>query len=61
MNDYQKVLDVIHSCKTSAQNNVAYAMVLNYEKKYPHNNILSTELHYHCELNLIEIMTRACV
>jgi len=38
MSDYSKACDVISSCKTSAQNNNAFAYVLLYEKELNRRN-----------------------
>lgn len=56
MSDYWKTVQVIKSCKTSAQNNVAYKMIMLYERKYPQNNGLAENLYELCDENLSEIM-----
>ena len=38
MSDYSKACDVINSCKTSRQNNNAYAYILLYEKEMNRRN-----------------------
>lgn len=38
MSDYNKACDVINSCKTSRQNNNAYAYILLYEKEMNRRN-----------------------
>ncbi|UAV84675.1 hypothetical protein PHB09_180 [Pseudomonas phage PHB09] len=58
MSDYWKVVDVIKSCKTSRQNNVAYRMVQLYEKKYPVSRGLAQELYDLCDENLTNICSR---
>lgn len=59
MSDFAKVVDVIKSCKTSAQNDVAYRMVCNYDKKYPQNSIITMELMALIDQNLYDILARA--
>lgn len=56
-----KVMAIITSCKTSAQNNVAYRVVMNYEKMNPHNNIVNAILFEMVDKNLNDIFARAGV
>lgn len=59
MSDYYKLVKVINSCKTSAQNNVAYRMIFLYQKKWPNNKILTQELFDLCDENLYDIVAEA--
>lgn len=53
--DYEKTLAVIWSCRTNAQNQVAYRMIWNFQKK--HNaDVYSTELFAECDKNLLYVM-----
>ena len=55
LEDLDRVVAVVNSCKTSRQNNVAYAMVMLYEKKWgqgPHADWLYEAV----DANLIRIM-----
>lgn len=61
MDDLAKVMAIITSCKTSAQNHVAYRVVLNYEKKNPHNHIICAMLAEMVNQNLLDICERARV
>lgn len=58
MSDYWKIVDVINSCKTSAQNNVAYRLVQLYDRKYPVSRGLAQELYDLCDENLIDICNK---
>lgn len=59
--DFDKVCRVIDSCTNSRHNNVAYAMVQRYARKWPQNAILIAYLYDEVEGNLIDICTKACV
>lgn len=57
MSDFEKVIRVIRSCKTHAQNNIAYEMAKLYERKHGSSvDILYALL----DENLIDIMTKEC-
>lgn len=49
--DYEKVLKVIRSCKTNAQNQVAYRMVWNFQDKYK-DDTYTRYLFIECDMNL---------
>lgn len=53
--DYDYVVKVILSCKTSRQNNVAYKMCWNFHDMYK-DDILSLRLFRVCDENLVDIM-----
>lgn len=53
--DYEKVLRVIRSCRTSRQNQVAYQMCWRFQDMYKHDSY-SLELFAVCDLNLNQIM-----
>lgn len=52
--DYEKVLTIIRSCKTSVQNNIAYRVVWNFNDKYK-DDTYTLELFHECDLNLMRI------
>lgn len=52
--DYEKVLRAIRSCRTNAQNQVAYRMCWLFQDKYKHDSY-SLELFAVCDLNLNQI------
>lgn len=54
MDDYQKTLAVINSCKTSRQNNCAYQMVMNFETMHK-DDVLSNDLFLACDVNLMQL------
>lgn len=55
--DYERTLAVIRSCKTNAQNQVAYRMVHNFHSKHKDDGQPSytLELFAVCDLNLQQI------
>lgn len=55
--DFDYTLAVIRSCKTSAQNNVAYHMAFNFHNKHKDHSFLDSLLD-ECDRNLIEIAGR---
>lgn len=52
--DYEKTLAVIRSCRTNAQNQVAYRMIWNFQDKYKSDSY-TLELFAVCDLNLQQI------
>lgn len=52
--DYEKVLKVIRSCVTNAQNQTAYSMCWNFHDMYK-DDTLSLRLFSVCDENLISI------
>lgn len=56
--DFDKVMKVIRSCRTSQHNNVAYRMALNFHNIHKDYNFLHA-LVDECDRNLIEIVGRS--
>lgn len=56
MEDLDKVRAVIRSCTNSAHNQVAFAMVQNYERKWKHKPS-AVYLYDLCDNNLIHLTT----
>lgn len=52
--DYEKVLKVIRSCLTNAQNQTAYRMCWNFHDMYKEDTY-SLELFLQCDENLISL------
>lgn len=55
LTDYEKTLAVIRSCKTNAQNQVAYRMIWNFQNKHK-DEMYSQQLFEECDLNLMQII-----
>lgn len=53
--DYDKVVKVIHSCKTNSQNQIAYRMCWNWNAMYK-DSPLFMSLIIMCDESLINIM-----
>lgn len=53
--DYEKVLKVIRSCVTNAQNQTAYRMCWSFHDMYKEDT-LSLELFRECDIVLIDII-----
>lgn len=53
LEDFDKVRRVIHSCTNSRHNNIAYEMVMLYERKWKHKPS-ANYLYDLVDLNLIE-------
>lgn len=55
--DYEKILKVIRSCVTNAQNQTAYRMCWNFHDMYK-DDTFSLRLFRVCDENLIDIVGR---
>lgn len=53
--DYEKVCKIIHSCRNSRHNNVAFNVCINFEKKHG-RSYYSEALFLLCDQNICEIM-----
>lgn len=52
---YDKVCNIIRSCRDSRQNNVAYVVIQNFARMYG-NDSYALELYTLCDLNLQQII-----
>lgn len=55
--DYERMLKIIRSCVTNAQNQTAYRMIWLYQDKYK-DDTYTRELFNECDDNLMKVISR---